>query len=54
MAEVSDFMPVSEAGQSHNLVRRAKAVRGDLTFRMECRPRFDYGRAAHTCEARGR
>src|SRR4051812_16077952 len=53
VAEVSDFMPVSEAGQSHNLVRRAKAVRGDLTFRMECRPRFDYGRAEHTCEPEG-
>ena len=53
VGEVSDFMPVSEAGQSHNLVRRAKAVRGDVTFRMECRPRFDYGRAEHTCEADG-
>jgi GH15 family glucan-1,4-alpha-glucosidase len=32
VAEVSDFMPVEEAGQApaHNLVRRAKTVRGEV------------------------
>ena len=53
VAEVSDFMPVEDAGQAHNLVRRAKTVRGELTFRMRCDPRFDYGRATHTAELRG-
>ncbi len=53
VAELSDFMPVDETWTAHDLVRRAKTVRGDLRWRMECRPRFDYGRAAHTIEVRG-
>src|SRR6185369_8900468 len=47
MAEVSDFMPITELGHAHNLVRRAKCIRGDIGFRMVCEPRFDYGRAEH-------
>jgi GH15 family glucan-1,4-alpha-glucosidase len=50
VAEVSDFMPVEEAGVAHNLVRRAKTVRGEIRFVMRCDPRFDYGRATHTAE----
>jgi GH15 family glucan-1,4-alpha-glucosidase len=53
VAEVSDFMPVEDAGVAHNLVRRAKTVRGELTFDMRCDPRFDYGRSPHTVERRG-
>src|SRR5207247_416497 len=47
VAEVSDFMPVEEVGYAHNLVRRAKTVRGHVVYRMVCEPRFDYGRASH-------
>jgi GH15 family glucan-1,4-alpha-glucosidase len=50
VAEVSDFMPVANAGTPHNIVRRAKAVQRDTRFVMRCAPRFDYGRAAHTIE----
>lgn len=50
VGEVSDFMPILELGHAHNLVRRAKTVRGDITWRMVCDPRFDYGRAAHRVE----
>ena len=52
VAELSDFMPVEDAGQAHNLVRRAKTVRGEVRFRMRCDPRFDYARATHTVERR--
>jgi GH15 family glucan-1,4-alpha-glucosidase len=52
IAEVSDFMPVEDAGVAHNLVRRAKAVRGEVRFRMRCEPRFDYARAVHSAERR--
>src|ERR1700758_5427805 len=52
VAEVSDFMPVEDAGQAHNLVRRAKTVRGEVRFLMRCDPRFDYARATHTVERR--
>jgi GH15 family glucan-1,4-alpha-glucosidase len=52
VAEVSDFMPVGEAGIAHNVVRRAKTVRGEIRFDMRCDPRFDYGRATHAAERR--
>ena len=52
VAEVSDFMPVEDAGSAHNVVRRAKTVRGEVRFEMRCEPRFDYGRATHTAERR--
>src|SRR5262249_10984410 len=51
-AEVADFMPVEDAGQAHNVMRRAKTVRGEVRFRMRCDPRFDYARAVHTVERR--
>ena len=52
VAEVSDFMPVEDAGHAHNLVRRAKTVRGEVRFQMRCHPRFDYARATHMTERR--
>ncbi len=52
VAEVSDFMPVSPPWPVHTIIRRAKAVRGDIHFRMVCAPRFDYGRARHRVEVR--
>jgi GH15 family glucan-1,4-alpha-glucosidase len=52
VAEVSDFMPVAEAGHAHQLIRRAKTVRGEIRFRVTCAPRFNYGRATHRVEQR--
>src|SRR4029077_10660946 len=48
--EISDFMPIVELGHNHDLVRRAKTVRGNIRYRMICDPRFDYGRAGHRVE----
>jgi GH15 family glucan-1,4-alpha-glucosidase len=50
VAEIVDFMPVEEVGHIHNLMRRVKTVRGEVTFRVRCEPRFDYGRASHHVE----
>ena len=50
IGEVSDFMPITDLGHQHDLVRRVKAVRGDLRFRMVFDPKFDYGRATHRVE----
>jgi GH15 family glucan-1,4-alpha-glucosidase len=50
VAEISDFMPVHDSDHTHELVRRAKTVRGEVRFRMLCAPRFDYGRAEHRVE----
>ena len=54
VGEVSDFMPITELGHKHNLVRRAKAVLGDVTFLMRMAPRFNYARSSHTVETRPR
>jgi GH15 family glucan-1,4-alpha-glucosidase len=54
VAEVSDFMPVEDERPTHNLVRRAKTVRGEVAFRMVCRPAFDYARADHRIQHRER
>ena len=52
VAEISDFMPVEATEQAHNLVRRAKTVRGKCNYRMVCKPAFDYARATHQIEIR--
>ncbi|MER7452908.1 trehalase-like domain-containing protein [Nocardia beijingensis] len=55
VGEVADFMvPVLDSAPTdrHRLVRVARVVRGSLPL-TTCRPRFDYGRAAHTLERLG-
>ena len=47
VGEISDFMPITALGHWHDLVRRAKTIRGRVRYRMICDPRFDYGRAEH-------
>ena len=50
IAEVVDFMPVG-VEDVHQLIRRVKVTRGQVQFRMECYPAFDYARAPHTTRA---
>jgi GH15 family glucan-1,4-alpha-glucosidase len=49
VGEVQDFMPVEGTVETHRhrLVRRVLGVRGDVRFRVEIDPRFDYARAPH-------
>ncbi|MBZ5715921.1 glycoside hydrolase family 15 protein [Nannocystis pusilla] len=50
VVELEDFMPVgdqSDHGWHHQIVRRVRAVRGNVWVRVECRPAFDYARASH-------
>ncbi|RMH07197.1 MAG: glycoside hydrolase family 15 protein [Nitrospirae bacterium] len=45
-----DFMPVGLAETEigyHGLIRRVQAVRGSVTFRLECFPAFNYARDSH-------
>src|SRR3954447_13309659 len=52
VGEVCDFMPVitGDATDRHQLVRMVRVVRGEMTFVLDCQPRFDYGRLAHKTE----
>jgi GH15 family glucan-1,4-alpha-glucosidase len=52
VAEVSDFMAISHLGHAHDLIRRAKVVRGQMRFRMVCEPQFNYAQASHRIEAK--
>lgn len=55
VGEVFDFMPPDRMGtptDRHVLVRGVRAVRGTVRFTLECRPRFDYGRATHELDLR--
>lgn len=50
-AELIDFMPVAAAASDEpkrrRVIRRVTALRGETTLRMDCRPAFDFARAAH-------
>ncbi|MFE9692976.1 glycoside hydrolase family 15 protein [Micromonospora sp. NPDC005806] len=52
VGELIDFMPVAGevATDQHCIVRMVRVVRGSMRFRVVCRPRFDYGREAHTVD----
>jgi pentatricopeptide repeat protein len=53
VAEITDYMPihVSMNGRGrHQLIRRIKVVRGEMNFRMECSPAFNYARDGHKTE----
>ena len=46
VGRVIDFMPVGKDANDctqHGVVRRIQSIRGTMTFRMECRPAFNYG-----------
>jgi GH15 family glucan-1,4-alpha-glucosidase len=53
VGEAIDFMPIDDPQRPtdrHTLVRLLRVARGTVTFTLECRPRFDYGRAEHGLE----
>jgi GH15 family glucan-1,4-alpha-glucosidase len=49
IAEVTDYMPLrTDTCDTYNvIVRKVKAVRGNIDFIMQCHPGFDYGQAKH-------
>ncbi|GAA1078066.1 glycoside hydrolase family 15 protein [Kitasatospora arboriphila] len=50
VGEVIDWMlpdNSKRASDRHTLIRAVRAVRGTVRFELDCRPRFDYGRADH-------
>jgi len=51
VGEVHDFMPIHrDPRHPRRIVRQVVAVRGEMRFRLECRPRFDYARQVHEVE----
>ena len=53
VGELQGFMPIPRDGEElhrHRLVRRVLCVRGEMRFRLDLKPRFNYGRDEHTVE----
>ena len=51
VGEITDFMPMSEPNDSgRRLIRRVRAVRGEVRFLLHCTPRLDYARAETNAE----
>lgn len=50
VGEITDFMPVEELYSGKELIRRVTTVRGEVRYRMRCKPRFNYARNSHNVE----
>ncbi len=53
VGQIADFMPVGLSADKqgrHQLIRGVRVVRGEMKFRLECRPAFNYARDGHTLE----
>ncbi|HVW13367.1 MAG TPA: glycoside hydrolase family 15 protein [Mucilaginibacter sp.] len=47
IGEMTDFMPVQELDRGNELVRRVTTIKGEITYRLTCSPRFNYGASTH-------
>ncbi|MBX5496926.1 MAG: glycoside hydrolase family 15 protein [Bryobacteraceae bacterium] len=55
VGQVVDFMPIVgavEGNENHRLIRRVEVIKGEMKFRVRCRPAFNYARDPHTLEIR--
>ena len=53
IAEMTDFMPILKDNVPNQLIRSVRVIQGEIKFKLECWPRFDYARRKHTVEHRG-
>ena len=51
VAELTDYMPIEKDGEQPNeIVRMVSVIRGNVSFKMRCQPRFNYAASAHRAE----
>lgn len=51
VAELADFMPIETDGEQPNeIVRMVSVIKGNVCFKMACRPRFNYAKWQHRTE----
>jgi GH15 family glucan-1,4-alpha-glucosidase len=56
VGELVDFMPIdnpARATDNHKIVRVVRGLRGEMPFRLECEPRFDFARTDHKLSLTG-
>ena len=56
IAEVTDYMPLEEGDDKTicAIVRRIKTIRGKIDYHINCAPRFDYAKASHEIDKKGK
>ncbi|MFC4209883.1 glycoside hydrolase family 15 protein [Pedobacter lithocola] len=47
IAEIMDYMPLTESLKDSSIVRIIKTVRGNIRFKVNCEPRFGYSKVPH-------
>jgi GH15 family glucan-1,4-alpha-glucosidase len=51
VAEITDYMPIEDEAEDPNeIVRTVSVIKGNVTFKLHCQPRFNYGSATHRLE----
>jgi GH15 family glucan-1,4-alpha-glucosidase len=53
IAEMTDFMPVMGNDYHSHVLRRVTVIQGEVDFKLQCHPRFDYARMPHRIERDG-
>ncbi|MFL6428985.1 MAG: glycoside hydrolase family 15 protein [Acidobacteriaceae bacterium] len=53
IAEIVDLMPILKDEVPNQLIRSVRVIQGEIKFKLECCPQFDYARRKHTVERRG-
>ncbi len=54
IGELTDFMPVASFCHKNIVIRTVKNIKGSITYRMQCCPRFNYARSSHQARQQGR
>jgi GH15 family glucan-1,4-alpha-glucosidase len=55
ISELTDYMPILDTADNSicAIVRKIKTIRGKVTYKINCAPRFDYGAAKHRIKKTG-
>ena len=55
IAELIDFMPLAGSKEDKRsvIIRKIKVIRGTISFKIRCCPRFDYARSEHDIKVSG-
>ncbi|HXW90000.1 MAG TPA: glycoside hydrolase family 15 protein [Terriglobales bacterium] len=55
VAELTDYMPIATSGEQPNeIIRTVAVIRGQVDFKMQCRPRFQYAMCEHALKVADR
>jgi GH15 family glucan-1,4-alpha-glucosidase len=53
MGVLTDFMPVAPSLKRNLIIRKLKNIKGTISYRMQCSPRFNYASSSHQAQHSG-